>query len=289
MSFISNSPQHGCDGISDDVTSEITPTNGTPGLGGSISVSYDGMLKMTCTSTNPAGGSAATMGGNGSNGVVTSQSTHCGSGSTSHTPATLTAYTQYDTKTWKYGKGGNPGDFQSLFITSLKQAIPIILGEGGAAGDNSTGSSGDTGTATKFGNLLSATGGIGGQGNLSFGPYQVGTFPAGLTNVGGSYVKYGDDGFSSSTIFSFEAITGIFAASGLGSIGNYGRGGNGGGTVSTCNSSNLKHYFNGSLISQISSTCSDGSYIVDYYTDSKQAGTPSTPQKGFSGALIVIW
>lgn len=190
--------------------------------------------------------------------------------------------TVYQKKYWKYGAGGKAGEYKSIFIPDLKKDIPITIGRGGIAGDNATGSSGEAGTSTSFGDLVTALGGAGAVGNLQTATYKVGQEPS--VAPFSNHARTGDLG-GTSEFNAFNFLSSMSAASGILNTENFGKGGNGGGTISNCNDNLEKYYFNSNYISETEVTCND----YDAHTSHYAVDYADVPTAGNNGVLIIVW
>ena len=73
----------------------------------------------------------------------------------------------YDENYLTYGNPGSAGEYKSMVIRSFKDMDTTIrIGRGGIAGTKNSGQSGTSGSATSMGNLIVASGGIGGEGGI---------------------------------------------------------------------------------------------------------------------------
>jgi hypothetical protein len=122
------------------------------------------------------------------------------------------------------GGGGGGGYAEGVFAVSPGQAIAVTVGVGGAGGSNASGSSGGNsgghGVASSFGAMLSAAGGLGGQGSLAGGQGDSGQ---GGSGAGGALNMTGGAGNAGSNA----------GGSGFGGAGGGGAGGGGGGAASS--------------------------------------------------------
>ena len=74
----------------------------------------------------------------------------------------------YDENYLTYGNPGSAGEYKSMVIRSFKDMDTTIrIGRGGIAGIKNSGQRGTSGSATSMGNLISAAGGIGGEGGIA--------------------------------------------------------------------------------------------------------------------------
>lgn len=120
--------------------------------------------------------------------------------------------------------GGGAGRYSRAFLTSGFGASQLCTIGGGGGGSSGAGAGGNGGT-TSFGSILTAAGGLGGQGTTSSATYNVangGT--GGITGVGADYSSVGGHGGNGQTFGTVSNNRGIAGDGGASAFGAGGRG-----------------------------------------------------------------
>lgn len=83
----------------------------------------------------------------------------------------------YDINALMRGLPGEPGEFKTAVVRTLNNVDKTIhIGRGGSAAAFNLGHTGSNGSATTFGDILTANGGVGGLGSIPMNPVQLKTY-----------------------------------------------------------------------------------------------------------------